>query len=100
MKELPAVFRSEGFDFKLLLRDGDVALLRKTKKGYSFETYEVVIVQKETRRRVWPDGRVTEPCERMPASEQWGVHGWSFSDIRDARRKFYELVSVSQCKAA
>jgi hypothetical protein len=31
MKPLPTTFRSDGFDFQLLLREGDVALLRKTK---------------------------------------------------------------------
>jgi hypothetical protein len=95
---LPTTFRSDGFDFQILNREGEVALLAKKKPKWNFSIYEVVRVQ------VWPDelikGRFTPEREAMPRSEQWGVHGWSFADMDDARRKFYELVSVKQRKAA
>jgi ABC-type ATPase with predicted acetyltransferase domain len=98
VRTLPTTFRSDGFDFQILEREADAALLAKKKHTWNFRIYEVVRIQ------VWPEewikGHFTPEREAMPRSEQWGVHGWSFSDIRDARRKFYELVSVGQRKAA
>jgi hypothetical protein len=98
VKILPTTFKSDGFDFQILDREGQVALLAKKKSGWDFDLYEVVRIQ------VWPaewiKGRFTPDREAMPRSEQWGVCGWSFSDIRDARRKFYELVAVGQRKVA
>ena len=98
MITLPTTFRSDGFDFQILSREGEVALLAKKKPKWEFEVYEVVRIQ------VWPDewikGHFTPEREAIPRSEQWGVYGWSFADLDDARRKFYELVSVKQRKAA
>jgi hypothetical protein len=95
---LPTTFRSDGFDCQILEREADGALLAKKKCKWNFSVYEVVRVQ------VWPGewikGRFTLEREAMPRSEQWGVHGWSFADMDDARGKFYDLVSVQQRKAA
>ena len=89
---LPTTFRSDGFDFQILNREEKVALLAKEKPGWGFHLYEVVRIQ------VWPaewiKGRFTPEREAMPRSEQWGVRGWSFADMDDARGKFYDLVSV------
>jgi hypothetical protein len=46
MKEIPPAFRQNGFEFKLLLREGNIGLFRKTKPGLSFESFEVVIIQR------------------------------------------------------
>ena len=46
VKTRPKAFRSGGFSFKLLKRDGDIALFRKTKPGFGFESFEVVIIQR------------------------------------------------------
>ena len=96
MRILPISFRSDGFDCRILKRDGEVALLAKKKPKWEFEIYEVVRIQ------VWPNewikGHFTPEREAMPCSEQWGVHGWSFADRDDARCKFYELVSVKNAR--
>jgi hypothetical protein len=85
MKTLPTAFRSGSFDFKLLVRDGHIALLRKTKPGLAFETFEVVVVQHHKERII--AGKSIEGGEAMPSSEQWGSKGWTFSDKTSAERK-------------
>ena len=66
-------FHKSGFDFKLLLEEGDVAMFRKTKLGFSFESYEVVIVQRDHGYEI--AGKKIEPAEGLPSSEQWGAKG-------------------------
>lgn len=86
---LPDTFRSDGFDFTQLAREGDVVLLRKMKRN--IETLEVVIVQKMEEHR-WPNGDVTPAHEHMPKSELWGTAGWSLITLERAWQKFRELV--------
>ena len=73
-----------------MTRERDVALFLKTKPGFSFETFEVVIVQK-SRDHVGPRGNLILAGEHMPSSEDWGTKGWSYSDREDAWKKFNEL---------
>ena len=89
IKQLPNQFRKEGFDFKILLREGNVAMLRKTKPGFSFESYEVVRIQSHNGYTI--DGVEIEPAESIPNSTQWGRKGWTYSDIELATRKFDKL---------
>ena len=89
MKKLPAVFRSGGFDFKLLARDGDIALFRKTKPRLRFESLEVVIIQRHETFKI--EGKLIPAGEHLPSSEQWGSKGWTFSDKTSAERKAEEL---------
>ena len=70
---LAAAFRKEGFDFKQIDRQGDVALFSKTKGRV--ESFEVVIVQKHKEYEI--AGNIIPAHEAMPSSEQWGAAGWS-----------------------
>ena len=92
MKKLPAVFRSGGFDFKLLARDGDIALFRKTKPRLRFESLEVVIIQRHETFEI--EGKLIPAGEHLPSSEQWGIKGWTYSDRLSADRKFNQLISA------
>ena len=89
MKEIPTTFRKSGFDFRLLMREGDVALFRKTKRGPKFESFEVVIIQRHERFTV--GGNQIEASEHLPYSEEWGVKGWTYSDRLSAEHKICEL---------
>jgi len=93
MQGLPFTFRSDGFDFRQLDRIGDVVLLEKTAEWSTRQFYEVVIVQHHKPRPPWCNGG-----ERMPSSEQWGVAGWSYSDLPGARTKFNALVEADQSR--
>jgi len=51
--------------------------------------YEVIIVQrypKQTIRRIRYPAR-----EAMPSSADWGISGWSYQKLDDAKRKFKAL---------
>ena len=95
MIPLPATFRSCGYEFNQLAREGDVALLPKTKlinsiPPFEFETFEVVIVHK-AREYQWPDGRITPAHENLPSDEKWGAQGWSLQTAERAWQKFNEV---------
>jgi hypothetical protein len=68
------------YHFKLLKRQGQVALFEKSNPDHPTKPiavlYEVVILKTVPEKR-WPDGRVTPAHESMPSPEEWGLYGWS-----------------------
>jgi hypothetical protein len=93
MIPLAESFRLDGFDFRLVKREGDVALFAKTKPRYRDPSYEVVLVQKR-KAHTWPDGRTTPDHEAMPGSEAWGESGWTYSDLPAAQVRFSSLARL------
>jgi hypothetical protein len=89
VKEIPPAFRQNGFEFKLLQREGNIGLFRKTKPKLSFESFEVVIIQRHDTFTI--QGKQVGAGEHLPSSEQWGVKGWTYSDRVSAGRKFDQL---------
>jgi len=89
MTPFPTSFRKSGWDYRLLERDGDVAILEQTKAGCDVR-YEVVIVQRHNGYEI--GGSVVPAGEVMPSPEMWGVKGWTFMDIESAKRKADSLV--------
>ena len=88
-KPLRTEFKSRGFNFKQLARDGDFAVFSKTKDSWSHEAYEVI---KVGRHNGYVLGGVTiEPAETYPSSEQFGVAGFSYQTKEKALKKFEEL---------
>src|SRR5262245_36209737 len=77
VKSLPDNFRSDGFDFSVLNREGNVALLAKSKPG-GVTSYEVVVIQHRPAEVIC--GQPYPAREAMPRSEEWGVAGWSYCD--------------------
>jgi hypothetical protein len=53
MRALPETFREGDFAFRLIEREGDIALLEKRKPSISNPLHEVVIVQ-EMEAHTWP----------------------------------------------
>jgi hypothetical protein len=92
MKRLPTTFRSGGFSFKILRRDGDIALFRKTKPGLGFESFEVVVIQRHETFEI--KGKLIPAGEHLSRSEQWGIKGWTYSDRLSADRRFNQLKKV------
>ena len=90
MIPLPDRFRKHGFNFTLISRLGDVALLAKQKDPDSARSFEVVIIQRMG-ARTWSDGQTTEAHEHLPSNEEWGTYGWSFSTAEAAWDRFWEL---------
>ena len=58
-----------------IAREGKHAIYRKSRIGFTFEVFEVVVIQ-EMPDHVWPTGLVLAH-ERLPGNEQWGSKGWT-----------------------
>lgn len=93
VKPLPTTFRSGGFKFRQLAREGEVALFEKT-KGHKDCSYEVVRVLRRDARIAF--GKMLPTCEVMPSSERWGKDGWAYRDLASARKKFRERVKAQE----
>lgn len=87
---LPAAFVRKGWTYRLIDRDGDVALLEKTKPNVTNPSYEAVVVQHKPAWTV--AGNEIPAKEAVPSDAQWGSQGWSYNDLVDARRKMRALV--------
>ena len=93
VKPLPTTFRSGGFKFRQLAREGEVALFEKT-KGRKDCSYEVVRVLRRNARIAF--GKMLPACEVIPSSERWGKDGWTYRDLVRARNKFCERVEAQE----
>lgn len=90
MKPLPAQFKSGGFDFEQIDRDGLIALFRKTKEGMENVCYEVVRIQE---CKQWVIAGNTVPAhEAMPGNEKFGVDGFAYRDKDQAKKRFSKMV--------
>lgn len=107
MIPLPTKFRSKGFDFVQIAREGKHAIFRKTKPGYNFEVFEVVVIQ-QMAEHTWPNGHFTPAHECMPGNEVRGKKGWTYQTQEGAWEKFRENIFLSsltkkdafECKAS
>jgi hypothetical protein len=94
MIPLAITFRSKGFEFTQIAREGRHAIYRKKRVGHNFEVYEVVVIQ-EMKEHTWPAGNTTPDHELMPSGEMWGVKGWTCQTKERAWEKFRENVFLS-----
>jgi hypothetical protein len=90
MKRLPERFSLDGFDFRQLLRSGDVVLFEKSKPKAARPCFEVCIVERRPEEEF--QGRNYPAREAIPPPQLWGHTAWTFSDFGRARAKFGELV--------
>lgn len=84
MKTLKSYHSRNGYLWKIIERQGDIALAHGGIIGW-----EVFEVQRHHGREI--GGKWCEPAEYAPSNEQWGSKGWSFKDEAKAREKFAEL---------
>jgi hypothetical protein len=103
MKAFPERFNSDGFAFRLIWREGRVALLGKRKSEWRPEIvlWEVVLIQR-VGDHTFPNGRIVPAHEAMPQPSDWGRSGWSFTadDRAGAEARFRELVAAEAAKTA
>ena len=90
-KPLPTRFRRDGFDYRQIDREADVAIHEQTWSGCSNPSvcYEVVSIRRREAFEI--GGRPVEPAEVYPNSEAWGVDGFTFTDKDAALAKLLEL---------
>ena len=87
-KPLKEEFTRKGFTHLLVKREGDKAIYAQ-KKGKRIFAYEVVIIRRH-------DGYTLadtyiEPAETYPSDSEWGIFGYTFSDLTRAEEKFKKI---------
>lgn len=87
-RPLAVQFRHDGFNYRQIAREKDVAIYEQTWNGGS-RAYEVVRVRRRDGFMI--HGRFVEPAEVYPASEAWGTDGFTVTDKDRAFAKLREL---------
>ncbi len=92
MKPLGDFYKKNGFYYKLLKREGDIAIFQqRLDENKGCLAFEVIIVQKGEEYEM--AGMKIEAHEYAPGNEQFGMKGWSFSTLEKAEIKFKELLN-------
>lgn len=91
MKKLPVTFTKLRFCFKQLKRFKNIAIYNRCREDGSVNHYEVIVIQSHQDYKL---GDVTIPAsETYPSSEKWGIYGWTYLNLKDAERKFEQLIN-------
>jgi hypothetical protein len=90
-KPLPKEFRRDGFNYRLIAREGNAAIYEQTWSGCSEPgvCYEVIRIRPREGFEI--AGRFVEPAEVYPNSEAWGLDGFTVTDKETAFAKLREL---------
>lgn len=94
---LPTTFRARGFDWEILERTGDVALLLQKFKGTD-GNHVVAVIQKQDATEF--RGKRYEAKEALPTWEQWGSKAWTFMSKDAAEAKFSKVAEAQEKKDA
>ena len=94
-KRLPKQFRRDGFNYRLLAREGHGAIYEQSWHGCpdSAPCYEVIRIRQ--RAAFCIGDRYVEPAEVYPNSEAWGANGFTLTDKDTAFAKLRALGSGS-----
>ena len=87
IKPIETEFNRYGFSFKMMKREGDKAIFRKSK--LNIVSYEVVILRRHNGYEI--NGMQIAPAEYYPSNESWGAHGWSYQDYESALDRFSKV---------
>ena len=90
-KPLRTEFRRNGFDYRQIAREGDVAIYSQAWTGCANPSvcYEVIRIRRHDGLNIF--GKYYPPTELYPSSESWGNLGWTFCDKDAAFAKLREL---------
>lgn len=89
MKTLSEKFSRNGFLFEQVRRTESAAIYKK-RKGCCDWSFEVIRIRTRKEREAF--GTTFEAGEFYPSSEEWGVHGWTYTDLAGAERRLEDLV--------
>jgi hypothetical protein len=89
MLPLPTSFKDDGFTFTLIRREGDIALLSKTKPHYTRPSFEVVRIVHRPAEMI--KGKPYPAREALPSTSTWGTYGWTYCTLEDALVRFNKL---------
>lgn len=85
-KPIKTEFRSRGFDYKQIKREGDIAVYSQTRITTGKQNFEVILVARHKGFRV--AGQEFPPAETYPTANQWGARGWTQTNLEAAEAKF------------
>jgi hypothetical protein len=95
IKRLPEKFTRYRYQFEQLCRTENTAIYVQHINGRQ-KGYEVIVIAVANRKPARVNGRVTweqcEPYECYPGSETWGMSGWTYTSLEDAKAK-YDLLN-------
>ena len=93
-KPLPIEFRSGGFNYRQIAREGDAAIYKQTWSTCSNPSvcYEVIHIRRREAFQI--DGRLVEPAEIYPPSNAWGLDGFTLTDKDAAFAKLREVAET------
>ena len=93
MRVLKTEFNKDGFAYAVLKRteglSTNVALLQQAKGGNV--AFEVVLIQVHDARKI--AGQEIPAGEALPANEDWGSKGWTFTERKRAEERYEKLVN-------
>jgi hypothetical protein len=89
-KRLEFPFRKNGFEHELLERRGLTCLVQRTSVAYGHSHYEVVQLQLAEERQ-FPNGIIAPASECYPSSSEWGIYGFTYRTLDEARKRFEKL---------
>ena len=90
-KLLPTRFRTDGFEYRQIAREGNVKIYDQTWLGRAEPSvcYEVIRIRRHDGFQI--AGRSIEPAEFYPKSEAWGVDGFTHTNKDAAFAKMREI---------
>lgn len=86
---LPSVVECNGYECKLLVRDGNIAIYEQHHPLGGLIAYEVIFIRVMDERTLF--GRKYPRQEVYPKSSEWGQYGWTFTTLENAERRFNAL---------
>jgi hypothetical protein len=90
LRPLPLTLAHSGYTLTQVKRNDTAAIYEKTKPGIK-PTWEVIRIRHE-KAKIHPFSKAELPDrEAYPRDEEWGTHGWTYTNIEDARTRFETL---------
>ena len=89
MKKLEKTFTKKGFKYTQVLREGNKAIYRQDKHDYTAPSFEVIKVGSHNGYEL--NGTKIAASETYPSTSLWGIQGWTYQNIDDAKKKYKKL---------
>lgn len=92
MKKLEKVFTKKGFKYSQINRKGDIAIYKQENPKIKNPKANYEVVQIKSHNGYEIGGQKISAAEVYPGSSQWGLLGWTYSDLKLAENRFNKLV--------
>ncbi len=89
-KPIATEFKHDGFNYRQIAREGDVAIYEQRWRDSENVCYEVVRIRRHE-AKTFPGGKSSPAREAYPTSAAWGVDGFTLTDRDAAFAKLREI---------